>query len=72
MKLNIKILFFIVLLVSEIDIVKAQENLEERPNVILIMTDDQGYGDLACHGNTILDTPNMDRLAHHVLQHGRH
>ena len=62
MKLNIKILFFIVLLVSGIDIVKAQENLEKRPNVILIMTDDQGYGDLACHGNTILDTPNMDRL----------
>ena len=62
MKLNIKILFFIVLLVSEIHIVKAQENLEKRPNVILIITDDQGYGDLACHGNTILDTPNMDRL----------
>ncbi len=62
MKLNIKILFFIVLLVSEIDIIKAQENLEKRPNVILIITDDQGYGDLACHGNTILDTPNMDRL----------
>ena len=62
MKLNIKILFFIVLLVSEIHIVNAQENLEKRPNVILIITDDQGYGDLACHGNTILDTPNMDRL----------
>ena len=62
MKLNIKILFFIVLIVSEIDIIKAQENLEKRPNVILIITDDQGYGDLACHGNTILDTPNMDRL----------
>ena len=62
MKSNIKILFFVVLLVSNIDIVKAQENLEKKPNVILIMTDDQGYGDLACHGNTILDTPNMDRL----------
>ena len=62
MKLNIKILFFIVLLVSEIHIVNAQENLERRPNVILIITDDQGYGDLACHGNTILETPNMDRL----------
>ena len=33
-----------------------------RPNVILIMTDDQGYGDLACHGNTILKTPAIDRL----------
>lgn len=32
------------------------------PNVILIMTDDQGYGDLSCHGNPILRTPNLDRL----------
>ncbi len=33
-----------------------------RPNVILIVADDQGYGDLSCHGNPALRTPNLDRL----------
>jgi arylsulfatase len=33
-----------------------------RPNVILIITDDQGWPDFSCHGNPILKTPNLDRL----------
>jgi arylsulfatase A-like enzyme len=32
------------------------------PNVLLVITDDQGYGDLACHGNRFIRTPNLDRL----------
>jgi arylsulfatase A-like enzyme len=33
-----------------------------QPNVILIITDDQGYGDLSCHGNPVLKTPHLDQL----------
>lgn len=33
-----------------------------RPNVIIVITDDQGYGDMSCHGNPWLKTPNIDRL----------
>jgi arylsulfatase A-like enzyme len=37
-------------------------SLHARPNVIFIVTDDQGYGDMSCHGNPWLNTPNLDRL----------
>ena len=36
----------------------------ERPNVVFVLTDDQGYGDLGCHGNDVIGTPNVDR--HHA------
>jgi arylsulfatase A-like enzyme len=39
-----------------------------RPNVVLIITDDQGYGDLGFHGNPKISTPNLDRLARQSVQ----
>jgi arylsulfatase A-like enzyme len=40
----------------------AGDALAKRPNVIILLTDDQGYGDLSCHGHPVLKTPNFDKL----------
>jgi arylsulfatase A-like enzyme len=43
--------------------VSASQDKTKRPNFILILTDDQGWGDLSVNGNKNLSTPNIDRLA---------
>lgn len=43
-------------------IADTSANAAERPNVLVILTDDQGWGDLTIHGNTNLETPNIDSL----------
>ncbi len=40
-----------------------QKSMVDHPNVVLILTDDQGWGDLGIHGNDIISTPTIDQMA---------
>ena len=44
----------------------------DKPNVIVILADDLGYGDLSCYGQQTLHTPNLDRMARDGLRFTRH
>ncbi len=39
---------------------EAAKQSSRPPSVILVMTDDQGYGDIGALGNTMIETPNLD------------
>ena len=41
----------------------ATEKSEQQPNIIFIMCDDMGYGDLGCYGQPYISTPRIDRMA---------
>ena len=42
---------------------KAKASNQQKPNVIIILADDLGYGDLGCYGAKNVETPNVDKLA---------
>ena len=39
-----------------------RREFRSKPNIVVFLTDDQGYGDLGCFGSESLETPNIDRL----------
>ena len=59
MKKNILLIGLVLILQSFAGCLQAQSK-NDKPNVIVFITDDQGYGDLGCHGNPIVKTPAID------------
>jgi len=55
-----KLLAIVICLVGFTDLSVGQNKL---PNIVLIVADDLGYGDLGCYGSTDTQTPNLDKLA---------
>lgn len=59
-KINLLVLLALVLL-------GCSSTVEKSPNVIVVITDDQGYGDLGCNGNAVIQTPNIDAFSEEAI-----
>lgn len=49
----------------------CQNTEEKRPNLLFILTDDQGWGDMTSHGNAVIETPNLDLLSQNGAEFDR-
>lgn len=69
---NFKLFFLIIVILFSITILSCSIHSDERPNIILILADDLGYGDLGCYGQTNFSTPNIDKLAEEGMRFTQH
>ena len=51
---------------------QKQETVQQKPNIVYILADDLGYGDLSCYGQELFSTPNIDKLAETGLKFTQH
>ncbi len=68
MQRNLFIATFLLGFLGTDTLIAQEKKANRRPNVVIVITDDQGHGDLGFHGNPIIKTPNLDRLARQSLR----
>jgi arylsulfatase A-like enzyme len=68
----VKSIYFLWLLTIVISCRSEQRRNPEKPNIIYILADDLGYGELGCYGQQIIETPHLDALAQSGMRFTRH
>lgn len=63
--------FVFLVLLSVAFLFSCSDGKVNRPNVLMIITDDQGYGDLSIHGNPYIETPVLDKLGEESVRFDR-
>lgn len=64
--------FCLILIITTVCSPAAQSAQERPPNIIFVLADDAGYGDVGCYGGTHLPTPHLDRMAAQGMRFTRH
>ncbi len=68
MTINVKTIVWMLLLIGVLAVPSALANDTKRPNFVIFLTDDMGWGDAACYGHPVIKTPNLDRFAKEGLR----
>ncbi len=71
MKIKISVTAFLIL-VFTLSCQSKKEKQENKPNIIYILADDLGYGELGCYGQRKIETPNIDQLAKEGMMFMQH
>ena len=64
--------FYLLFLLTAALFVSINANAQKKPNIIYILADDLGYGDLSCYGQEKINTPNLNKLASQGMQFMQH
>ncbi|XP_074643012.1 arylsulfatase H-like [Tubulanus polymorphus] len=63
--------FIVLCLALYFSFIEAENVTDNRPNILVILVDDMGIGDLSCYGNSLIKTPNIDSLAKEGIKFNR-